>query len=38
MARQEARAALALESHIRLTCDVLRAHEWSGQTIIGVPA
>jgi GntR family transcriptional regulator, carbon starvation induced regulator len=33
MARQEARAALALESHIRLTCDVLKAHEWSGQTV-----
>jgi GntR family transcriptional regulator, carbon starvation induced regulator len=35
MARQEARAALALESHIRLTCDVLKAHEWSGQTVAG---
>ena len=23
MARQEARAALALEAHIRLTCDIL---------------
>jgi DNA-binding GntR family transcriptional regulator len=31
LARQEARAALALEVHIRLTCDVLRVHPWSGQ-------
>ena len=26
LARQEARAALALEAHIRLTCDILTRH------------
>lgn len=31
MARQEARAALALEAHIRLTCDMLLRHDSAGQ-------
>jgi DNA-binding GntR family transcriptional regulator len=30
LARQEARAALALEAHVRITCELLREHPFAG--------
>lgn len=33
LARQDARAALALEAHVRLTCDILRSHHARGRVV-----